>query len=187
MQCTLPRMQQGIVLPIALMMLIMMLLVAIVTFNIGRQNTIIAGNMQHQAEVLTSANQAVEQVISKTDFIVNPKAAVPGNQLEYDINGDGVQDITVQLTPAPCMKKMQPIKNSELTVNNEADLVCLMGASQNLGVEGAASANSICVNTVWEINAVAVDRVTGAEAEVTTGVAVRVSADDAENPANICP
>lgn len=187
MSRSLPHVQQGIVLPIALMMLIMMLLVAIVTFNIGRQNTIIAGNMQHQAEVLTSANQAVEEVISKTDFIANPKAAILGNQLEYDINGDGTQDITVTLNPAPCIKKIQPIKNSELMVNDENDLACLMGASQNLGIEGAASNNSICANTVWEITAVAVDHVTGAEAEVTTGVAVRVSTDDANNPTNICP
>lgn len=184
---SMPQQQRGITLPVALIMLIMMLLVAIVTFNIGRQNTMIAGNMQHKAEVLTSANEAVEEVISKTDFINNPSAALPGNRAEYDINGDGTKDITVRLEPAPCIKKAQVIKNSELSILNENDAACIVGASQNLGVEGAATGNSLCANTVWEITAVAEDNLTGAEAEVATGVGVRVSVDNANNPINICP
>jgi Tfp pilus assembly protein PilX len=187
MRYALPQSQRGIVLPVALIMLIMLLLVAIVTYNMGRQNTIIAGNMQHKAEVVTSANQAVEEVISKTDFINNPAAALPGNKVQYDINGDGTEDITVTLKPAPCIKKAQAIKNSELTITNENDAACVTGATQNLGIEGATTGNSLCANTVWEVTAVAVDNVTGAEAEVTTGVGVRVSVDDAKNPANICP
>ncbi len=179
--------QQGVVLPVALIMLVMMLLIAIVSFNMGRQNTIISGNMQHKAEVVSSANQTVEAVISKTTFISNPSGALPGNKATYDVNGDGKSDITVTLNPAPCVKKAQVIKNAELSVSNVNDAACLIGASQNLGVEGAVTGDSLCANTIWEINAVAVDDVTGAEAAVTTGVGVRIAADDAKNPANICP
>lgn len=179
--------QRGVVLPIALIMLVMMLLVAIVSFNMGRQNTIIAGNMQHKAEVVNSANQAVEEVISKTTFITNPNAALPGNKTSYDVNGDGKNDITVTLNPPPCVKKAQVIKNAELSISNVNDAACIVGATQNLGVEGAATGDSLCANTVWEINAVAEDNVTGAAATVTTGVGVRVAADDAKNPSSTCP
>lgn len=182
-----PIRQRGITMPVALIMLVMLLLIAVVSFNIGRQNTIIAGNMQHKAEALAAANQAVEEVISKTNFITNPAAALPGNKTQYDINGDGTNDITVTLSPAPCIKKSQIIKNSELSTANDNDAACLVGAQQNLGIEGANTGNSLCSNTVWEISAVAVDDTTGAEATVTTGVGVRVAADDASNPVNTCP
>lgn len=178
--------QQGVVLFEALIMLVMMFLVAIACFNLGRQNTIIVGNMQHKAEVVTSANQAVEEVISKTAFITNPNGALPDNKTGYDVNGDGTNDITVILSPAPCVKKAQAIKNAELNIANANDAACIVGASQSLGVEGATTGDSLCANTVWEINAVATDDLTGAEATVTTGVGVRVAADDAKNPANTC-
>lgn len=186
-QFSIPGTQRGIVLPVALIMLIMMLLIAIVSFNMGRQNTIIAGNMQHKAEVVSSANQAVEEVISKTTFIATPSAALPGNKTSYDVNGDGIKDVTVTLSPPPCVKKAQIIKNAELSVSNPNDAACIVGAAQNLGVEGAATGDSLCAYTVWEINAVATDDVTGAEATVTTGVGVRVAADDGKNPASTCP
>ncbi len=179
--------QRGVVLPVALIMLVMMLLIAIVSFNMGRQNTIIAGNMQHKAEVVTAANQAVEEVISKTAFITNPSAALPGNKTSYDVNADGTNDITVTLNPPPCIKKAQVIKNAELSISNTNDAACIVGAAQNLGVEGAVTGDSLCANTIWEINAVAEDEVTGAEATVTTGVGVRVAADDAKNPTSTCP
>lgn len=186
-QFSIPSKQHGVVLPMALIMLVMMLLVAIVSFNMGRQNTIIAGNMQHKAEVVNSANQAVEEVISKTAFITNPSAALPGNKATYDINGDGKKDITVTLSPPPCVKKAQVIKNAELSISNANDAACIVGAGQNLGVEGAVTGDSLCANSVWEINAVAVDDVTGAGATVTSGVGVRVAADDAKNPSSTCP
>jgi hypothetical protein len=54
-------------------------------------------------------------------------------------------------------------------------------------VEGATTGNSLCADSIWEINAVAEDEATGGQIEVTTGVGVRISADNAENVANICP
>ncbi len=179
--------QQGVVLPVALIMLVMMLLIAIVSFNMGRQNTIIAGNMQHKAEAVSSANQTVEEVISKTTFIDNPSGALPGNKRDYDVNGDGKNDITVTLSPKPCIKKAQMIKNSELDVEKENDQVCANSSKNNQGMDDAENQNSRCADSIWEINAVAVDNVTGAEAAVTTGVSVRIAADNATSPVNMCP
>ena len=186
-QLSLPKRSRGVVLLQAMVLMIMLFLIAIASFNMGRQNTIIAGNMQHKAEVLTAANQAIEQVISTTTFIDSPAAAVPGNSISYDVNGDGTKDVTVTLNPKPCVKKAQIIKNSELDVTNSNDAACALGANQNLGVEGAVTGNSLCANSIWEIAAVAEDDATGSKVEVTTGVGVRVTADNAENTANICP
>ena len=186
-QLSLPRRQRGVVMFVALIMMVMMLLVAISSFNMGRQNTVIAGNMQHKAEAVSSANQTIEEVLSKTDFIAAPNAALAGNQSNYDVNGDGTNDITVTLTPTPCIKKAQIIKNSDLSVNNPNDAACIVGAGQNLGVAGASTGDSLCANTIWEINAVAADNVTGAATTVTAGIAVRVATDNAINPAFICP
>lgn len=199
-QLPLPGRQRGAVLLVALVMLIMMLLMAISGFNMGRQNTIIAGNMQHRAEVLSAANQTVETVISKSDFITNPSVAiaasgtVPANQANYDVNGDGTADIMVTLSPTPCIKKSQPIKDAELDINpltNPAgwkeDLGCSKGKGQNLGVDGASNGDSLCSHSIWEVNAVAVDNVTAAATTVTTGIGVRVASDTAINPAVICP
>lgn len=184
---SLPRRHRGVVLLQAMILMIMLFLIAIASFNMGRQNTIIAGNMQHKAEALTAANQAVEKVISTTTFIDNPAAALPGNTTSYDVNGDGKNDITVKLSPKPCVKKAQTVKNSELDVSKSNDAACALGAGQNLGVEGATTGNSLCADSIWEIMAVAEDEVTGGQVEVTTGVGVRISADSAQSVANACP
>ena len=55
-QLSLPGKQRGVVMFVALIMMVVMLLVAVASFNMGRQNTIIAGNMQHKAEVTVNAS-----------------------------------------------------------------------------------------------------------------------------------
>lgn len=186
-QVLLPKRHRGIVLLQAMILMIMLFLIAIASFNMGRQNTIIAGNMQHKAEALTAANQAVEQVISTTTFVDSPDAALPGNTVSYDVNGDGNNDITVKLDPKPCVKKAQTIKNSELDLTKSNDVSCALGESNNMGIEGSRTGNSLCADSIWEISAVAEDEATGGQVEVTTGVGVRISADSAQSVANICP
>lgn len=182
-----PKRHQGVVLLQAMILMIMLFLIAIASFNMGRQNTIIAGNMQHKAEVLTAANQAVEQVISSTTFIDNPSAAIPGNTVSYDVNGDGSTDVTVKLNPKPCVKKAQIIKNLELDMNLENDVACSRGYTVNGWIEGALANDSLCANSIWEIAAVAEDEANGAKVEVTTGVGVRITADSAGSATNMCP
>lgn len=191
-QLALPGKQRGVVMFVALIMMVVMLLVAVASFNMGRQNTIIAGNMQHRAEVVSAANQTVERVLSTTTFLTTPNTPLansgvpPTDEANYDVNGDGTDDITVTFNPAPCIKKAQAIKNADLNPLNPNDTVCLTGAGQTMGVEGSATGDSLCANTIWEVKAVATDSVTGAAATVVAGVAVRVSQDDAITPANVC-
>jgi Tfp pilus assembly protein PilX len=184
---TLPHRQRGMTLLVGLVMLVLLLMMAVSAFNISRTNTAITGNMQNKMEATHAAMQATEEVISTTRFIDTPNNALPGNQLEVDVNADGKTDITVTLAPPPCIKKIVVIKNASLNLSNPDDIPCALGVSQSLGVSGAATGDSLCAASVWEITANATDAVTQAQSTVVTGVAVRVSADEALDPSVACP
>jgi Tfp pilus assembly protein PilX len=185
------RRQRGSTLLVGLIMLTLMTLLAITSFNLGKSNLQIVGNMQHRNESLQSARETIEQVISKTDFAVNPAAALLGNcgsnTACYDVNGDGTNDVTVKLSPTPCIKRAQLVKNSQLDLTKAEDLGCSSGVTQNLGIAGAATGDSLCADTTWEISATATDAATQASATAVQGVAVRVAADAGTNPAYMCP
>lgn len=182
--------QRGATLLVGLIMLVLITLLAVSSFNLGKSNLQIVANMQHRTENMDSAKATIEEVISKTTFADTPAAALTTgcgtNTKCFDINGDGTEDITVQLTPAPCIKKSQVIKNSQLDITKAEDAGCSTGATQNLGVAGAATGDSLCADTVWEITAVAADAVTQARFTAVQGVAVRVAADSTTTT-NICP
>jgi hypothetical protein len=61
-----------------------------------------------------------------------------------------------------------------LDFTNPNDAGCLVGASQNTGVAGASNNNSMCSNSVWDVQASATDAVSAATAVIDQGVAVRV-------------
>lgn len=184
------RRQRGATLLVGLIMLILVTLLAVSSFNLGKSNLQIVANMQHRTENMESAKATIEEVISKTTFATTPNAALTTgcatNTKCFDVNGDGTDDITVQLTPAPCIKKSQVIKNSQLDMSKEDDSDCSTGQTQNLGVSGAATGDSLCADTVWEITAVAADAVTQARYTAVQGVAVRVAADST-TATNNCP
>lgn len=183
----LPRRQRGMTLLVGLVMLVLLLLMAISAFNISSTNTAVTGNMQNKMEATNAAMQATEQAISTNRFIETPASAIPGNQMDIDVNGDGVSDVSVTLTPQPCIKKIVVIKNASLDVTNPADAPCALGVSQSLGVSGSSTGNSLCAQSVWEVTANATDAVTQAQSTVVTGVAVRVAADDALDATKACP
>lgn len=186
-----PNRQRGATLLVGLIMLVLMTLIVVTSFNLGKSNLIIVSNMQHRAESLESAKATIEEVISKTTFASTPAAAIAGNcgtnTKCFDVNGDGTNDITVALTPQPCVKKSQTIKNSQLDLTDAEDAGCATGATQNLGVAGAATGDSLCADTTWEITAVTTDNVTQASVTAVQGVAVRVSADSGTSTTNLCP
>ncbi|HUQ75068.1 MAG TPA: hypothetical protein VM183_10100 [Burkholderiales bacterium] len=178
------RRQGGSTLVIALIMLVLLTLFATSSFNTAKTNLTVVGNMQSTTEAANIAQQTIETVISTTQFITSPSNAIASpcggtqNTLCVDINGDGVTDYTTTLTPQPACVYVKPIKNTELVLTNPEDLGCSAGQQQTLGVAGSTSGDSLCSNTVWEINAVTTST-TGASASVIQGVGIRVSNDDA--------
>ncbi len=177
------RSQRGATLMIALIMLVLLTMFALSALNSGTISLKITGNMQARNEALNTAQQSIETVLSSPLFISNPANAVlnpcgAANTICTDINGDGTPDYTTRLTPQPACVSVRPIKVVELTLTNTEDLGCAAGQTQQFGVAGSVSGDSLCANTIWEITAVTTGNDTGAKVTVTQGIGARVSVDD---------
>lgn len=182
--------QRGITLIVGLIMLVLITLLAVTTFNMGRSGIQVVSNMQAKAEGETAARQVIEETISSTRFFDTPNDSLANpcngeaNTRCVDVNGDGTQDVKVALTPAPACVRARPVMNTELNVTVADDVGCALGAAQSFGVAGSVTGESLCADSLWELHAVATDTVTEATTEVTQGVAVRVARDDVETS---CP
>lgn len=177
--------QRGATLIVSLVMLVLITLLAVSSFSLGKGNVQIVGNMQQRTQAFAAAQQAIATTISSTQFTATPTNAIPvpcvvgPNTVCMDVNGDGGNDVTVVVTPT--CDSIQPIPVTQLNFNNPADAGCLIGQGQDFGVTGAANGNSMCSNSVWDVQASATDNLTGANFTIDQGVGVRVPAT------TICP
>lgn len=173
-----PRRQRGATLVVSLIMLLLITLLAVSSFSLGKGNLQIVGNMQQRGQAFAAAQQAVATTISSTQFTATPTNAIPApcngvaNTVCVSVNGDGNNDVVVVVTPA--CDSIQPIPVTQLNFADPNDAGCLIGSSQNFGVAGSANDNSMCSNSVWDINASATDQMSGANFVVDQGVGVRV-------------
>lgn len=189
MRCT-GQKQRGMTLIIALILLALMTLMAIASFNVGRISMDIIGNMQQRSEVVAAANGAIQEAISTRRLVDAPNAiflapCAGANTRCFDTNDDDVVDVTVALTPTPTCIQAQSIANASLNFLTVGDSDCTVQVDQSqFGIEGGVTGNSLCANSLWEITAVATDAVTQASVAVTEGVAVLVGTN---NVATFCP
>jgi Tfp pilus assembly protein PilX len=179
-----PSSQRGATLIVSLIMLLLITLLAVSSLTLGKGNLQIVGNMQQRNQVFGAAQAAVATVISSTQFTTTPTDSIPANAVPsycpnsvnsicVDINGDATPDIVALVTPT--CDSIQPIPVTQLDYANPNDAGCLLGTSQEFGVAGATNNNSMCSNSVWDIQASATDQKSGANYVVDQGVAVRVS------------
>ncbi len=180
--------QRGATLIVSLTMLLLITLLAVGSFTLGKSNLQIVGNMQQRNQAFAAAQGAVAAVISSTQFTITPTNAIPANAVPaycagganttcVGVNGDNAPDINVVVTPT--CDSIQPIPVTQLDYTNPNDAGCLIGAAQDFGVVGASNNNSMCSNSVWDVQASATDAMTGANSVVDQGVAVRVPSTDA--------
>jgi Tfp pilus assembly protein PilX len=177
-----------------MIMLVLMTLLALTSFNLGKGEYQIISNMQFQGEAASAAQMALEQVVSNLTFSSSPENVFANpcsgpNTICYDTNGDTHTDVTVTIrsrtdSAKPTCIAAKIIKNAALNLTNPDDLGCTTGASQSFGIAGAATGNSLCADSIWDVQADAVDSVTQAKATITEGMSVRVSSD---NVINSCP
>ena len=121
--------QQGAALIVSLIMLILISLLAVASFRLGKSDLQIVGNMQQRKQALSAAQQTIEQVISSTQFTATPTNAVFNpctgqNTACVDVNGDGVPDVNVSIVVL--CNAIQPILNSALNFSNSNDTGCLI-------------------------------------------------------------
>jgi Tfp pilus assembly protein PilX len=185
--------QRGATLVIALIMLVLLTLFAISALNTSTTNLKVVGNMQARTEAFNAAQQAIDNVISRTDFVTNPADSVivnkcgAANTLCIDKDGQITTNLadsyyTTKITGAPfdltkpaCIT-VRPIKTTELIYTIPDDQNCYVGQKQQFGTAGAVAADSLCANAVYQITA-ETTAVTGAKATVTQGIGIRISTD----------
>jgi len=180
--------QRGATLIVALIVLVLLTLFAVTSFNLGKSSLQTVGNAQSRNEAMAAAQQAVEEAVSTTRLFQTPNAVIlngvascndgAANTKCVDVNGDDTPDITVTLTPTPTCISATPILNSALNPSLPNDAGCAIQAGQGFGVAGANTGSSLCSDSLWDVNAVAQDNFTGAQYTVTQGVGVRVATDD---------
>ncbi|MBF8271744.1 MAG: hypothetical protein HW380_849 [Magnetococcales bacterium] len=183
--------QQGIVLVFVMLMLVVLTIFAVTTFQFGNTSLAISSNMQYRAESLSYAKETVNMTLSSAAFIQTPESALPPssrsacpttntNRYCGDANGDGTEDYQVDLTPQPFCKSARTISNNDLDLTTAEGLTGAMGVSQTFGISGASSDDSLNVNSVWEITAVSTNVATGTTSTLRVGV-------KAVTPSSSCP
>ena len=168
MRATLRR-QRGATLIIGLIMLVLLTLMAVSSFNLGKSNLQIVGNMQYRNETLRAAQQAVEAAISLPAAVSVPSTS------NIDVNGDGSADVVVNITPT--LLQAQVKKNSALDLSKASEIGCSLGAAQAFGIEGAATGNSLCAAALYDLRVVATEASTNSRVEMHQGVSLQVPAD----------
>ncbi len=177
--------QQGATLFMSMVMLVVLTMLALSSFNISQSNMQVVSNMQQRDTALFASRAVIEEVISGTRFMTSPAASLPPqagcgtaseNKRCIDLNSDGTNDITVEIIDKANCVKVKSVKNSTLNLMTE-QVNCAIGASQTPGVIGSNTGNSLCSDSIWEIQAQARDNVTEATATVTQGVAVMTDTD----------
>jgi Tfp pilus assembly protein PilX len=189
-----PRRQRGITLVLSMILLVLITLIAVTTFNVGRGSIEVVGNLQQSSDAASAAQEAIEQAVSTTRLVDSPQAVVsPGcggtaNTVCVDLNGDGTPDVNVALKGPggvgnPSCIKAQVVKNAALDLSSSDDLACTI-SRQSFGIQGVPAGDSLCTDAIYEVVAVAADATTGSSTTVSEGVALRVPT---ETIVNNCP
>ncbi len=84
-------------------MLVLLTMLALTSFNLGKSNLQVVANMQQRDEAIAAARETLEEVISSPQFTIDPSKALAAtcgalNQRCVDSNGDGTADVTVVLS-----------------------------------------------------------------------------------------
>ena len=142
------KQQCGSTLLVALIMLVLLTLIAVSAINSTSSSIQMVGNDQFSKEAGAAAQQAIENVISNTNFM----SATPAPQ-NIDVNGDGVADYTVTFA-APNCTSVQSVNVGDPGVPS----VC------------ASSIGAVCYWTGWDVSATVRDVKTGASVVVHQGI-----------------
>ena len=168
--------QQGLTLFVAMIILVMVTLLVVSAFRVSNTNLKVVGAMQGRQEATSAGQAAIEQVLSSAFFTQNP-TIVAATPIHVDMNGDGTDDYEVTMTQPKCIRTAPVVLSSPPT---QLQLDCA-GSSRY----PAATITSYCSNTIWEVAATTIDKVTAAKTTVRQGVAMMVEITDAKTSCKV--
>jgi len=151
------RHQGGVVLIVALIMLTLVTLIAISSFNMTKIDLQIGHNAEVRAQANSFAQLAIDEVISSGDFWL-----ANASTTNYDANGDGTVDVQVVVSKARCIWSRthpNPGRGNLTSEHGGSDLK----------------------EMVWELRAEATDVTTGSKAVLRQGVSRPVLLEDLDD------
>lgn len=183
--------QKGMTLVIGLIMLVMISLAAIASYQMSRTTLEVVGNMQFQNEAVAAADRAIQEALSTERFHTTPTNALPNpcganNTRCFDFNNDGTTDVTAVLATPSCVKmRVTPNKDLNLdTINPLTNLPVDAGCSTGdpySGVQRDRTGDSLCTDTIWNLEITATDNATNTSIVVTQGVSETIKTTDADS------
>lgn len=193
------RRQQGAVLFVGLVMLILITLLAVSAIRLANTNLLVAGNEQLQKEAEDAANYHLDLALNADNFTLRKV----GRSAPLPAFSDAPETPETMYTvgiPQPVCKRYRYVKQSELTETvketvdgEEKEYVRLRNPNDDLPCFGSESAsglnlvldpatlneNSLCATSLWEMTA-NVELSGGTKAEVKQGVEMRIDHAEAE-------
>jgi Tfp pilus assembly protein PilX len=180
--------QKGVTLILSLIMLVLLTIMALSSFTIGKSSLQVVDNAQQQAQALNAAQAMLDQVVSTPMFAEAPGnvldnsncpvgVTAPANSRCVDLYGDGKTIVVVAMSPQPFCTQVRPKQAADLVLTDPEDAACTVEEKQQFGIEGVVSGASLCSDSMWELNAQATEQVSQAKAVITQGVEMRVSND----------
>jgi len=189
--------EAGFTMVVCLILLLVMTLVALNVFNIGKGSLQVVDNLQQRNQAQMAAQVTLDRVMSGTLFTSSPGAVfdntdcpsgvvvstgnsnglcVTANGVDASGNARGV--VTVLLSPQPACTQSSLVTLAQLNLASSQDRSCIVTSTI---VGGRVQNNSLCSDTLWDLNAVASESTSEASISVNEGVAVRTLTDNANN------
>ena len=178
--------EQGLVLVVALVMLLLVTLMASVSANLIMANMQVVQNLEARSAVRAAALGAIQEAIATPGFLPPYAAGQVRRAFSMscrgdlytrclDLSGDEIEDdVTVTLTAPKCLSFVLIPNRFFNYVDNPDDRECQVRKQRY----------SACGNALLEVTATAVDDVTGARVEIRQGISRQTTAQAVRS---ICP
>jgi hypothetical protein len=171
-----PGQQQGSVLLVTMVFLLLFAIVATAVFRGSQTSVQAVGNMQWRTEAINATNEVVANILSDYAGFIQPALThgmngpgAPSGAFSSDVNGDGNPDISVNVTNLEC-NYVAPVKWEDLDEENPEDQQCFGSSANQMGEPPA-----VCSEVQFAVTLTATDTVSEANVQIEQGVGVRVN------------
>lgn len=165
--------QQGMVLIVSLIMLIVLTVVALSSTRLSSVVFRSVSGSQARSQAMLALQRTIDH-IANANFTLD----IPAVARTYTVAIDSGKSFDI-VVAQPCMKQRIPIKNTELVLTNAEDAKCYAGGS----------IWSDCARTVWQLEASVNEGFFGVNAATSQGFGIRMDNASAlaYTTTNSCP